>query len=117
MRSPFVIEAMTPLLAMLLVAPAELPTLAELDRFPGLDACHARLRVLIEQRHQQRLTPATPDRDNALRLNTHRLAAWEALHEARGGLAEEGVEGDRAAAWERLRTILGDADWKAGRMP
>jgi hypothetical protein len=24
----------------------ELPTLAELDRFPGLDACHARVRVL-----------------------------------------------------------------------
>jgi hypothetical protein len=48
------------------------------------------VRVLIEQRHQLRLTPATPERDNALRLNTHRLAAWEALHEARGGLAEEG---------------------------
>jgi hypothetical protein len=52
-----------------------------------------------------------------MRLNTHRLGAWEALHEARGGLAEEGAEGDQAAAGDRLRAILGDADWKAGRMP
>jgi hypothetical protein len=111
---------MTALLALLLVATAELPTLAELDRFPALDACHARLRVLIEQRHHLRLAPATPERDNALRLNTHRLGAWEALHEARGGLAEEGGRDDAETcrqALERLRMILGEADWKVGRMP
>jgi hypothetical protein len=106
--------------ALLLVATAELPAVAELDRFPGLDACHARMRVLLEQRHQLRLAPATPERDNALRLNEHRLAAWEALQEARGGLAEEGARDDAKTcrqALERLRVILGDADWRSGRMP
>jgi hypothetical protein len=43
---------MTTLPALRLVAPAELPALADLDRFPGLDACDARVRVLTEQRHQ-----------------------------------------------------------------
>jgi hypothetical protein len=111
---------MTAILALLLVAPDEPPALAELDRFPALDACHARVRVLLEQRHQLRLTPAAPARDNALRLNAHRLAAWEALQEARGGLAEEGGPADdvtKRRALERLRAILGDTDWKAGRMP
>jgi hypothetical protein len=99
---------------------AAAPKLADLDRFPALNACDARLRVLIEQRHRLRLTRATPERDNALRLNVHQLAAWEALHEARGGLAEEGGPADdahRQRALERLRVILGDTDWRAGRMP
>ena len=34
---------MTAILAPLLVAPAELPALAELDRFPGARVCHAQV--------------------------------------------------------------------------
>lgn len=95
-------------------------TAADLDRFPALDAYHARLRVLIEQRFQLGLREPTPERERLLQLNAYRLACWEALLEARGGLAEEGGADDEAtrrAALERLRGMLGEREWRAGRMP
>jgi hypothetical protein len=101
------------------------PDLAELHRFPTLNATNGRLGVLIEQRNRIKLQLAI-DRKNseawarALRENDQRLAAWEALQEAHGGLAEEGGADDHDTcrrALGRLRTLLDEARWAAGVMP
>lgn len=111
---------MTPLLALLLLAPTE-PSLADLARFPALPAVQAQLGALVRLRYTLRQGPATPERDAALAHNARQLAAWEALHEAHGGLGEEeGGRDDlatRAAALGRLRAMLGAKDWRAGTMP
>ena len=95
--------------------------MADLDRFPALPAVQAQLGALVRVRHTLRQGPATAERDQALAHNARQLAAWGALSEALGGLGEEeGGRDDlatRAAALGRLRAMLGDADWKAGRMP
>lgn len=97
------------------------PALADLARFPALPTAHAQLGALIRIRHQLHQSPASPERDQALTHNARQLAAWEALLEAHGGLAE--AEGDRddeatrRAALGRLSRLLDDEQWQAGRMP
>jgi hypothetical protein len=81
---------MTTALALLVAAgPTDLPPLTDLDRFPSLDACQARIRALLEKQLHLQLAPKSPERDNALRLNSYRLNAWGWLLAARGGLVEE----------------------------
>jgi hypothetical protein len=101
------------------------PDLTELHRFPRLEAANARIGILIEQRYRSRLQFGV-DRKNAerwaeaLRENGRHLAAWEALLEARGGLAEEAgfaVDDTCRRALQRLRSLLGEARWAAGEMP
>jgi hypothetical protein len=112
---------MTTLLALLLVATPVKPSFDDLDRFPNLGACHARIRALLEARFQLQLRPKSPERETALRANSYRLEAWENLLVARGGLAEE-EDGDdstetRQKALEELHRLLGDKDYREGRMP
>jgi hypothetical protein len=104
---------------MLTVAPpAQTP--ADLDRFPTLPTCHAQIGALIRLRYALHQSPASPDRTAALRFNVRQLAAWEALLELRGGLADEGVdldtEGQRRAV-ARLRAAIGEEGWRLRRMP
>lgn len=102
-----------------------MPDLAELQRFPSLNAANSRIGVLIEQRYFIRLRLSL-DRNKeqwqkALEANGRTLACWEALLEARGGLAEEEAadtsDEARQGALALLRQLLGERNWAAGQMP
>jgi hypothetical protein len=107
-------------LAFLLVAPPA-PSAADLDRFPTLSACHVQLGALIRVRHQLRQAPASVEREQALRYNARQFAAWEALLEAHGDLAEEedgrDDEATRRKALGRLRGMLTKEQWANGSVP
>lgn len=101
----------------LLVAPPAPP--ADLDRFPDLNVCRAQLGALIRVRCALHQSPPSPERADALRYNARQFAAWEVLLEARGGLADEGLDLDDAGlrrALEALRAVIGEEAWRAGRM-
>lgn len=101
------------------------PHLSELDRFPPMRLVNDRLGTLIEQRYFIRGQLAFGDQDGrwqrALIANDHALRCWEALLEARGGLAEEEGGSDEEEvcrqALGRLRSLLGERDWFVGVMP
>ena len=68
------------------------------------------------------LEPARADHwRRQLIKNDHTLRCWEALLEAQGGLVEErGGRGDEEfcrQALARLRALLGENDYAAGKMP
>lgn len=101
------------MLALVLIAvPAELPALAEGNRFPSLFATEAQLGALIRVRYVLRQAMPSRERDAALAYNTTQLAAWEALLEDRGGLVEEegGRDDEEMCRWAlgRLRMVIGE---------
>lgn len=104
----------------------DLPPLADRDRFPVMPLVNAALRFHVEARFVMRgkivLEPNRADHwRRQLIQNDHTLRCWEALLEARGGLAEEkGGRNDEEScrqALARLRALLGENDFAAGKMP
>lgn len=109
---------MTAFLAFLLGAP---PDLSELSRFPTPAQVNAQLAALIGVRYQLHQAPPSREREQALHENARQLRAWELLHVAHGGVAEE-EDGDasdetRRDALGRLKEMLAPEDWRRGRMP
>lgn len=93
--------------------------LHDLARFPSIDSADAGINVLREQRFRLRTQAPTPLRDLQLEANGHALECWEALYTALGGARHARSDGgdDHGVAAERLRKLLGEVDWQAGKMP
>src|SRR5260221_8407382 len=111
-------DSMVAILVTLPAAPAELPSLAELGRFPGARACHAQVDALTRLQQTLKQMPPSKERDDGLRHTARQLAAWELLLEAREGLgldeSPQANEEIRRAALGRLRAMLGEREWRGG---
>jgi hypothetical protein len=92
---------------------ADLPSLEEVDRFPSLAASQVQCHTLLEVQAVLKKEPPSRERDERLLVNTRQLQAWNLVLRAR----QEGGGQPRREALDRLRDMLGEEDWKAGRMP
>lgn len=106
---------------MLAFASSDVTALIERDRFPGPRVCHAQVDALVRLQQTLKSSRPTRERDEGIRVVTKQIVAWEMLLEAWEGLGlDESPKANaevRLRALKRLREILGEKDWKAGRMP
>lgn len=90
-----------------------LPPVSDLARFPDKATAMVRCGVLQRQYcalHQQ---PETPERDAAIRQLDYMIDCWDTL-----ALAHEDARAPaRRRALKELRQLIGDADYRRGRMP
>jgi hypothetical protein len=99
----------------------DLPSLAELIRFPARPVAHTQLGALYRARFELQNQPPSRHRTEMLNANAQQITTWVLLLEARGGFTvEEGLANPEVQcrqAFDQLRIILGEKDWRDGRMP
>jgi hypothetical protein len=100
---------------------SDLPALLELIRFPSREMANIQLGALVRLRAELQDEPPSRQRNEALSRNAREIAAWILLLEARGGLTVDEGQPDPELkcrqAFDQLRVMLGEKDWRDGKMP
>jgi hypothetical protein len=108
--------ALTPLPAE--VESAEpLPPLSDLVRFPEADTVKGHVETLARQNCALHFQPKSAERDAAIQQMKHVRKCWRALQSAHGTGEDKVSDRTRRQALEGLRHLIGDGDYRRGRMP
>ena len=90
------------------------PPLSDLRKFPDATTADVRWRGLQHQHCVLHQKPKSPERENAIRQVEYAIECWEALMAAHD---QATPERDRREWLEQLNRLLGDKNYRRGRMP
>jgi hypothetical protein len=93
-----------------------LPPLSDLVRFPDVVTARNHSETLARQNCALHFQPKSAERDAAIQQMKHVRKCWRALQSAHG-IEDKVSDRTRRQALEGLRHLIGDDDYRRGRMP